>query len=536
MMDSRARELIQQGDRLFEKRSRLMSLWQEQAENFYPERASFTVEYQDGKDFAANLMSSYPLLARRDLGNAVGAMLRPPQKDWMRMGINGEPDHEGRAWLEMATGVQKRAMYDRRSRFTQATKEADHDFVCFGQAVIQATMNRNLDGLMHRTWHLRDVAWCDNADGAVDAVHRRWRPTAQQLNQYFRGNIAPALKSKIDKDPYCEVNCRHVVVSAESYGAQKYRAPFVSLYVDADNEFVMEEVGAWSLEYVIPRWQRADGGQYALSPATVCALPDARLIQSMTLTLLEAGEKAVSPPMIAVQEAVRSDIALYAGAVTWVDREYDERLGEVLRPLTQDKSGLPFGMEMRNDLRESILEAFYLNKLNLPPMGGPEMTAYEVGQRVQEYIRQALPLFEPMEDEYNAALCERDFDLLLRNGAFGPPENIPRSLRGAEIVFRFESPLRDATDKQKVTVFAQVAQMLSQAVALDPSAGAVVDSVTALRDALQAIAPTSWTRSPEAVQAIKDAQAAQAQQQQILAALGQSSEIAKNLGQSGALQ
>jgi hypothetical protein len=34
------------------------------------------------------------------------------------------------------------------------------------------------------------------------------------------------------------------------------------------------------------------------------------------------------------------------------------------------------------------------------------MTAYEVGQRVQEYIRNALPIFEPMEMEYNAALCD----------------------------------------------------------------------------------------------------------------------------------
>jgi hypothetical protein len=40
------------------------------------------------------------------------------------------------------------------------------------------------------------------------------------------------------------------------------------------------------------------------------------------------------------------------------------------------------------------------------------MTAYEVGQRIQEYIRGALPLFEPMEMEYNGALCERTFEIL----------------------------------------------------------------------------------------------------------------------------
>jgi len=46
--------------------------------------------------------------------------------------------------------------------------------------------------------------------------------------------------------------------------------------------------------------------------------------------------------------------------------------------------------------RQGMLQAFYLNKLNLPQRA-PEMTAYEVDHRIQEYIRGALPIFEPMK-------------------------------------------------------------------------------------------------------------------------------------------
>ncbi|MTV47254.1 portal protein, partial [Streptococcus pneumoniae] len=81
------------------------------------------------------------------------------------------------------------------------------------------------------------------------------------------------------------------------------------------------------------------GSQYAHSPAVVAALPDARLLQQITAVILEAGEKAITPPMVGVQEAIRGDVAVYAGGITWVDAEYDERLGEVLRPMTSDKSG-----------------------------------------------------------------------------------------------------------------------------------------------------------------------------------------------------
>lgn len=536
-MDQEARRLIEQGDKLFTKRQPFISLLGEIASHFYPERNSFIAGVTLGEDFASNLTTSYPLLARRDLGNSFSGMLRPTQKDWFKMSAGETNDVEGRSWLEWATQVQKRAMYDRRTQFVRATKEGDHDFAAFGQCVISVEMNRDLDGLVYRCWHIADVAWCEDEDGAIDTVHRRWKPTIATLNRVFRGKIAPTLQEKLKQDPYAEINCRHVIVPAEQYqGEKKWRTKFVSLYIDVDNQFVMEAVGAHVMSYVIPRWQTVSGSQYAYSPATICALPDARLIQAITLTLLEAGEKAANPPMLAVQEAVRSDMALYAGGVTWVDAAYDERLGEVLRPLTQDKSGIPYGIEMRNDTREMIKEAFFINKLNLPSYDGGQMTAYEVGQRVQEYIRQALPIFEPLETDYNGGLCEATFDLMFRHGAFGPVDNIPKSLSGAEIKFRFESPLSEAVDKQKGGIFLESAQMLAQAVTLDPNSAAVVDAPSALRDVLQGIGmPAKWMRSEEQVQALVEQAAQAAQAQQLLATMGQGAQVGKTIAETQAL-
>ena len=54
------KDLYGVGNDLFGKKSPLQSLWQEIAENFYPERADFTLRRSIGTDFAANLMTSYP--------------------------------------------------------------------------------------------------------------------------------------------------------------------------------------------------------------------------------------------------------------------------------------------------------------------------------------------------------------------------------------------------------------------------------------------------------------------------------------------
>lgn len=529
-----AKKLFEQGENLFSKRSTLMNLWQEIAENFYPERADFTITRTVGTNFADNLTTSYPLLVRRDLGNYFSFMLRPTDKSWFHMSVpeNINQDSDARAWMDYATAIQRRAMYDRATLFIRATKEGDHDFASFGQCVISIELNRDRSNLLYRCWHLRDVAWSENADGKIGSVFRRWKPTARDLVNLFGASKLHAQTVRdAEKDPFKEADCRHMVVEADMVDGS-FNTPYVSIYYDVEHNHVIEQIGVYSPIYVIPRWQTVSQSQYAFSPATIAALPDARLLQAMTYTLLEAGEKHTNPPMIAVQEAIRSDVSVYAGGITWVDAAYDERLGEVLRPLTQDKSGMPLGIDMARDSRAMLAEAFYLNKLNLPQRA-PEMTAYEVGQRIQQYIRDALPLFEPMELEYNGAICEETFSLLLRNGAFGSPYDLPKSLRGADIQFKFESPLHEAIEREKGNRLLEAEQFVAGAVQLDPSAVFLLDAKTALREVLNGIGvPASWVHTEEEVQAAVDQQNQQVETQQTLANMQQGADAAKTLGEA----
>lgn len=528
-----AKELSELGSNLFGKKSPLDSLHQEIADNFYPERANFRTSRSLGEDFAANLYTSYPVLARRDLGNQFGVMLRPTAKQWfhtVRRYVEDE-DTETKKWLEAFEETQRRAMYDPISQFTRATKEADHDFAAFGQTAMSIEINHNSKSgshLLYRCWHLKDMCWQEDEVGKVETKFRRWKPTVHMLVRTFK-NVHNMITKLHEKDPFAEHEVLHMVVPAELYD-KPTKQPYWGIWYDPAHDHVMEETPLWTGHYIIPRWQTVSGSQYSYSPATVAALPDARLIQAMTFTLLEASEKATSPPLIATQNAVRSDISTYAGGITWVDSEYDERLGDALRPITQDFRGMQYGVAHNADIRGMIREAFFLNKLSMPQRA-PEMTAYEVGQRVQEYIRNALPIFEPMEAEYNAVLCENTFELLWRNGAFGDPRSWPKSLHGAEVDFRFESPLHDAIEQEKGHKILEAKALLADAIALDPTAAALIDVKVALRDALEGIqTPAKWMRSPEEVEKIERAQAEAQQQQQMLASMEQSSNIAKNLG------
>ena len=536
---SNAQKLIEEGDQLFSKRLSLMSFFQEVADNFYVERADFTVSRNLGDEFADHLTTSFPIIARRDLGNAFSGMLRPRDTEWFFMSLmrDDKEDNAAKRWLQAKTRVQRRAMYERGANFTRATKEGDHDYATFGQCAISTELNRAGTSLLYRNWHLRDVAWRENAEGKIDEIHRRWRPTVLDLARMFGDEkLHPSAKETLQKEPYTLIQVRHVVMPSDAYDllgdAKRRNTKFVSIYVDVDNQHIIEESGAHNPIYTIPRWQTVSGSQYAYSPAVVAALPDARLIQAMTLSLLEAGEKSTNPPMVATQEVVRSDVQLFSGGITWVDAEYDERLGEVLRPISQDFTGAALGGELAREIRNMIAEAFFLNKLTLPP-SDRDMTAFEVSQRIQEFIRNALPLFEPMELDYNGELCEITADVLLRNGAFGPIDEMPQSIRGQDFQFKFESPLHQAIERQKGQHFLEAKQMLREAAELAPSSVMMFDARTALRSALEGIGtPAAWMRSKDQVDELLAEEAAEQEQQQALAQLQQGAEVAKTAGEA----
>ena len=502
----RPRDMAERAGKLFSDRKAITTLWQEIAENFYPQRADFTIRRYIGEEFAEHLYSSYPILVHRDLSNSFAAMLRPRTKEWFEIEVDEQDkvSQAGKAWLEWARKRMRSAMYDRRAQLIRATSEGDADFAAFGQCLITREINWNTESphLLYRCFHLRDAGWSEQADGSIGEIYFKWEPTVKQLFEQFGEDALHELVKKTKtKQNLRKIKCMRCVMTTDVYAGQQNQFknyPWVLVYLDCENNHIISEIGVWSHGVILPRWQTVSGSQYAYSPATVAGLPDARLLQAMSLTLLEAGEMSVRPPMIATQDAIRGDIQLYSGGITWADVEYDERKGDVLRPITQDRRGLPQGYEQRDTQMAMLAEAFYINKLTLPPPEG-DMTAFEVGQRVEEYVRAALPLFEPMEHEYNGQLCEDTFDALLRAGALGSVQDMPPDLRGRGVHFKFISPLHDAMERKEASTFLEASELMRVALEFDPSGMAHYDSGSALRSALEGIGVQAQHIRPERI-------------------------------------
>jgi hypothetical protein len=524
-MDSRAKELCRIGGSLFTKKRSWDELAQEVAENFFPLRADFTSPFALGEDFSEGLMESYPVLAREQLANAVGAMLR--QGDWFEVKTGFEEIDEDPAnarWLEYATSRLKRLIYDRRANFVRATNEADHDYVAFGNPVLSVEESPTRDHFLFRSWHPRDCAWMENGVGKVDHLQRKMPMTARNMKRRWPKTIHSDVLRACETDPSKEFNVRHVVCSTEDIYAddrkmrRRYTGmPFLSMYVDVEHEVILSEGGLPVFNYVVPRWRTISGFPQGFSPAAITALPDGRMLQSLARIILEQGEKAVDAPMFARGEIFRDAVNRYAGGMTYVDLEADQNIRDAI--YTEDVSrGLGFGLDMKQDVRNLIAEAFLLSKLHFPVQDG--MPILQVQAILEEAKRNLLPFFGPIESEYHLPLLDTAFSIAINNRQFDfavAPDGLKRFLQnddgspGGELTFTFESPLSSAEGRAHVAAFQESVQLLAGSAQFDQSVPTLVDWKKMTKDAVKGTgAPADWF-ADEAVQQSAEEQQAQVQ-------------------------
>lgn len=540
-MDNNAKELCAIGSKLFSKKQPWDILNQEIAENYYPLRTDFTRELSLGDDFSTGLMESFPVQARETLGNAPSAMLR--QGDWFEVKTGREEideDPSAARWLEYATKRYRRLVYDRRANFTSATIEADHDWVSFGNPILSVEESPTRDHMLFRAWHPKDCAWMLNEVGKVDHLQRKMKKTARNLKKLYGDKVHSDIKLACETDPSKEFDCRHIVMPVDDiYGddkamRKKYRkTPFISIYIDLDHEQILGEAGLPVFNYVVPRWRTLANIPQGFSPATINSLPDGRMIQSMARIILEQGEKAVDPPTVARGEMFRDAVNMYAGGMTFVDIDDDADIRKLFQ--TIETGNVSIGMEMKQDVRAMLAEAFLLNKLFLPDTR--EMTAYETQQRIAEFRRAALPFFGPIESEYHLPLLDTGFQLALHNRHFDVGE-IPEILDGEETTFVFESPLNTAEGRQLVASFQESVQILAGAANFDQTIPTTMDFKKMTKDAVKGTgAPADWFADEEVAESAEEQQNAVTGLTQAAAALREGAGVAADVaGASVALR
>jgi hypothetical protein len=536
--DENAVELYKREEKLFKKKQNLDALNQELAYNFNPWRADFTVGRCLGEEYAEDLFDSSPVRACRDLANARAAMLRPSSQKWFKATLIDRELAETSAVSRHLDRLNDRAravLYDYQSAFVNVMKIVDKDLVTFGNAVHSCEPGRNEDGLLNPifcSWHLRDCVWLDDYHKVKpDYLARRFKCSARHIRTQFKNaTLHPEITAALEDDPDKEFRLCHTVMLADEYDFYKKdggTGKWASVYYDSEHRTILRERLSPRFPYCVSRWERLTGSQYAISPAALTELSDARGMQVLARVLLEAGEKALDPPVKATQGAVLGEVNNYGGGVTWVKADYDEKLGPAIE-LLAPRTNPPSGVEMWQMVSQAMRDGWYLSQLRLPQTH--EKTAYEASLLYEEFVRANSPLFEQWESD-TAMMLDQAFNVMIDAGSFGDPrdpEQWPQELRGRQISFEFNNALKDAIEKAKVPQATTILGLVAGGRQADPEMENPIDVEQMVADGARGTGgPARWIKDLDQTRQQKAAkQAAATQQGNIIGALDQAGQAA----------
>lgn len=524
--------LIRQYERLAQDRKTWDSHFEDLAAVMLPRRLGFTSSYVPGERRTDNLFDGTPMQAARGLANAIGGMLRPEGQRWFFLKTESQIEdqsEEARIWLEEAERVMDAALANPKARFRQATGEVDLDLVVFGTGVMFVGEANTLNRLSFQSLHLANTYIRTNDEGLVDTVFRVNEFTARQAVKRWGDKAGKAAQDAMKRDePDKRIVYVHAVYPREDgrQGARLARnMPFASEWVCRDDKEKVAVGGFPEFPFVVPRWDTSSGEDYGRSPGML-ALPDANTLQAQGESLLVAGQRAAEPTILMPDDGTISAPNTAPGGIGYYDAELAREMGRIPIAPLDVSANIPITLELIRDTREQIYVAYFRNVLNLP-IDGPQMTATEVIERKEEFIREIGAVFGRLESDYTGPMIERTFNILLRAGAF--PE-IPPILAGENVRFEYESPVkkvREHVEAQAMNLwFAEIAQVAQ----VKPE---VLDIVNADEYARKLAEirniPHELLIGNDQIQAIREAraQAQQAQQQMVLASEG--AQIAKTL-------
>ena len=543
--DERGRNIIKRWDSAGTARGSLDSVCEEIARRILPNYAG---SFSSGgaspgiqKSFELRNEEMYDAtgaLALTRFAAAMESMLTPRNSQWHSLQPSDPALKKRRnvqLWFDELTQMLFKYRYAPAANFASQQHENYMALGAFGTGCtfIDRLQPRYGKGLRYRAIHLGEVRFCENHQGIIDTVIRRFPLTARQAAQKFGDGKLPEkiVQAANDAKKYDDVFIFfHYVTPRDDYQQGRLDAqgqPYRSEYVAMEGATHLMDEGYASFPYAISRYVVAPGEINGRSPAML-VLPSLKVLNEEKKTVLKQGHRVVDPVLLAHDDGVLDNFSMRGGALNFGGVSADGR------PLvhTLPTGNIAIGKDLMDDERMVINDAFLVTLFQILTET-PEMTATEVIERTREKGALLSPTMGRQQSEYLGPMIEREVDLLMQQKLISPMPDILRQAAG-EFVVEYDSPLSRAQKAEGISGFFRLVDWSRDYVQItgDKRPLDFLDWDAAMPEIAQGQAvPTRWIKTIDAVMQMRQQQAQQAQQQQMIAAAPALASVAKPLMQ-----
>lgn len=315
-------------------------------------------------------------------------------------------------------------------------------------------------GVRFSTRPLTEFYFKENHRGIVDNLFRGFELTAEGLvTEFGLDNLPKEIQKK-----YRENSTEKFEVVHEIYPRMKtkeakkeFRFNFVSHYVLKKLKVNLEIKGFNEFPYVTPRWIKMAGETYGRGPGEK-ALGPAKALNAMRETVIAGAQKVVDPPLQAPDDGFVMQVNTTPGGITYYRSGSQDRI----EPIFND-SRIDFGFQAIDQERVQVREAFYTDQLKLRE--GPQMTATEVAERVEQALRFMGPMLGRMETEFLVPTVSRVFNIADRKDLLPA---VPQELDGVPLKVKYSSVMAMQQRMSEINTIRRTMQEVGPFLSLNP--------------------------------------------------------------------
>ena len=540
MKDKVAEQLCEREEALREQRANWDTLWQNVTKYVWPNEASFVEKLPSGLERTRFILDSTAPRALELFASSMHGLLNNPSLKWVKVAKGGDPQAmdipANREWATKVEDLILEALAGEEADIYSQLHTVYLGLGAVGTACLFVDVSPK-GKLRVREYHMGDVVVDEGESDLVDTVYRRWCTTIRRARQRWPGLV---LGPSVDdgpgagkKKPSEKVDFMHVVVPAGDpiiadipAKERAKNAPYYACWINRTDRRVVKYDTYEEFPYLVPRWYKTRGEVYGRSPA-MTALPDIRMVNQMSATILRGAEKIVDPPLVIPDGGLVSPARLFPGGIT-----YSEGTIEIKTLIPPGTSRIETGNQLLEQRQLSIREAFFTPLFATPE--SPVKTATQVLQEVDERNRAVSPMLVRVQSELFFGLIRRTYNLLLRAGRIPTP---PPGMQGEGLVVDYVSPLIASQRQMEALSTVRLYEMMAPWYGLDKGLGDWVDI-----DKLWPVillgsgAPAQIAKTASAVLKVRQARQEQTESMQTAELALQGGEVAAKLGMAQAAQ
>lgn len=513
-------KLAAQFDACKGERSDFEVLWQDLTDFLLPRKNDIIKESIPGERKGVSVLDATGMNSCELLASSLHGMLTSPVSFFFSL-TTGSPDLDNNDAVRMWIQDTVRKMHDcmNNSNFQTEAHEYYLDLVSCGNGSV--FIEEDVEDIVRFSARpLKEIYVKENSKGKIDTIYRDFQLDSRGLIEEFgMENVPEKVREEYKNGKHNKHQVLHSIYPRQLAGDTKpSKFPWISQYILKQDKLNLSTSGFREFPLVYGRWAKVAGEVYGRGPGEK-ALPEVKTLNKMTETVIRGAQKVVDPPLQAPDDGFIMPLVTKPGGFNYYRAGSKDRIEAIF-----NDSRIDFGFQTMDRKISAIREAFYIDQMKLRE--GPQMTATEVNQRIEEALRFMAPMLGRQQSEFLAPLVSRVFSIMERRGKL---KNPPPQIDGMQLQIQYSSIMAASQRMSELGNINKFFQGIQPLAAVDPTIVDNIDGDAGLRHIARITnLPQEMVRTEEVIQKIREnrAQAKQEQDQ-----LVKNAETSKNVSQ-----